>query len=138
MPAPNPTLLALGGHRGGSSGADSFIPEHTKAAYAQGASAGVTYLVPDVISTKDGVLMVMYGNELSRTSNVADLFPDRMTTKTIDDGDGCGEYEVKDGYFSEVSPVLRRLLLVSSLPRFLPFPVPGLHALFSVILFHNP
>ena len=75
--------LVLTGHRGGMSGTDSFVPEHSKAAYALGASYGAAFIEPDVISTKDHVLMVMHGNELGRTSDVAQRpeFADRYTTK---------------------------------------------------------
>jgi|NorSeaMetagenome_1021524.scaffolds.fasta_scaffold27477_1 glycerophosphoryl diester phosphodiesterase len=84
------------------SGHNSFVPEHSKAAYALGASYGATYIEPDVISTKDHVLLVMHGNELSRTSDVADKpeFADRKTTKVIDDGDGSGKSTIT-GFFSE-------------------------------------
>jgi hypothetical protein len=96
------SLLELAGHRGGISGHNSFVPEHSKAAYALGASYGATYLEPDVISTKDAVLMVCHGNELSRTSDIADKaeFADRKTTKIINDGDGSGVYTAV-GWFSE-------------------------------------
>jgi len=94
--------LVLTGHRGGMSGSNSYVPEHSKAAYALGASYGATYIEPDVISTKDNVLMVMHRNELGRTSDVDKHpeFADRYTTKVIDDGDGCGT-NVVTGWFSE-------------------------------------
>ncbi|KAJ1441724.1 PLC-like phosphodiesterase [Ochromonadaceae sp. CCMP2298] len=94
-------LLELAGHRGGMSGHNSFVPEHSKAAYALGASYGATYIEPDVISTKDGYLMVCHGNELGRTSDVADKpeYADRYTTKIINDGDGSINEET--GWFSE-------------------------------------
>jgi glycerophosphoryl diester phosphodiesterase len=86
--------LDLTGHRGGFSDEKSFVPEHSPAAYALGARIGVSFLEPDVISTKDGVLMVMHGNELSGTSDVAEKFPGRNTTKTISN-------KQQSGYFSE-------------------------------------
>jgi glycerophosphoryl diester phosphodiesterase len=84
------------------SGPGSFVPEHSKAAYALGASYGVDYIEPDVVITKDGVLMVMHMNELGRTSDVADHpeFQDRHTTKLVDDGDGCGSNNYT-GWFTE-------------------------------------
>eukprot|EP00620_Florenciella_sp_RCC1587_P015256 CAMPEP_0182563310 /NCGR_PEP_ID=MMETSP1324-20130603/5479_1 /TAXON_ID=236786 /ORGANISM="Florenciella sp., Strain RCC1587" /LENGTH=351 /DNA_ID=CAMNT_0024776475 /DNA_START=42 /DNA_END=1097 /DNA_ORIENTATION=+ len=94
--------LEFAGHRGGMSGHESFVPEHSKAAYALGASYGATFIEPDVISTKDGILMVMHGNELGRTSDISERpeFADRETTKTIDDGDGSGSSTIT-GWFSE-------------------------------------
>ena len=80
----------------------SFVPEHSKAAYALGASYGATYIEPDVISSKDHVLFVMHGNELGRTSDIAEKpeFAERKTTKVIDDGDGCTKATVT-GWFAE-------------------------------------
>ena len=90
----NAAAMELVAHRGGVSGVNSFIPEHSYAAYAMGAANGAAVIEPDVVSTKDGVMMVMHGNELSGTSDVADKFPDRYTTKSI-----LGS--TKSGYFSE-------------------------------------
>ena len=94
--------LQFAGHRGGMSGHNTFVPEHSKAAYALGASNGVNYIEPDVISSRDGVLFVMHGNELGRTSDVSEkpAFADRKTTKIIDDGDGSSKATVT-GWFSE-------------------------------------
>ncbi|GMH71176.1 hypothetical protein TL16_g05583 [Triparma laevis f. inornata] len=94
--------LQFVGHRGGMSGHNTFVPEHSKAAYALGASNGVNLIEPDVISSKDGVLYVMHRNELSRTSDISEKaeFADRKTTKVIDDGDGSGKSTLT-GWFSE-------------------------------------
>ncbi|GMH59550.1 hypothetical protein TrST_g11512 [Triparma strigata] len=94
--------LEFAGHRGGMSGHHTFVPEHSKAAYALGASNGVNLIEPDVISTKDGILFVMHGNELGRTSDISEKpeFADRKTTKVIDDGDGSGKSTIT-GWFSE-------------------------------------
>lgn len=80
----------------------SFVPEHSKAAYALGASYGATYIEPDVISSKDHVLFVMHGNELGRTSDIAEKpqFAERKTTKLIEDGDGCTKQTIT-GWFAE-------------------------------------
>lgn len=84
------------------SGHNTFVPEHSKAAYALGASNGVNLIEPDVISSKDGVLFVMHRNELGRTSDISEKaeFADRKTTKVIDDGDGSGKSTLT-GWFSE-------------------------------------
>jgi glycerophosphoryl diester phosphodiesterase len=67
-------------------GASGYRPEHTLAAYALGARMGADYIEPDLVSTKDGVLVARHENEISATTDVADHpeFAARRTTKTID------------------------------------------------------
>jgi glycerophosphoryl diester phosphodiesterase len=67
-------------------GASGYRPEHTLASYALGARMGADYVEPDLVSTKDGVLVARHENEISGTTNVADKpeFADRRRTKTID------------------------------------------------------
>ena len=67
-------------------GASGYRPEHTLAAYAHGARMGADYIEPDLVSTKDGVLVARHENEISGTTDVADHpeFASRRTTKTID------------------------------------------------------
>jgi glycerophosphoryl diester phosphodiesterase len=67
-------------------GASGYRPEHTLAAYALGARMGADYIEPDLVSTKDGVLVARHENEISGTTDVADHpeFADRRKTKTID------------------------------------------------------
>ena len=45
---------------------------------------GADYIEPDLVSTKDGVLITRHENEIGGTTDVADKFPSRKTTKTID------------------------------------------------------
>ncbi|MEI7057555.1 glycerophosphodiester phosphodiesterase [Nocardioides sp. CCNWLW239] len=70
------------GHRGAS----GYRPEHTLAAYDLAIEQGADYIEPDVVSTKDGVLVARHENEISGTTDVATRpeFADRKTTKTID------------------------------------------------------
>ncbi|MDN4172509.1 glycerophosphodiester phosphodiesterase [Nocardioides sp. SOB77] len=70
------------GHRGAS----GYRPEHTLAAYRLAVQLGADYIEPDLVSTKDGVLVARHENEISGTTDVADHpeFADRRTTKTID------------------------------------------------------
>jgi len=67
-------------------GASGYRPEHTLAAYELGARLGADYIEPDVVPTKDGVLVARHENEISGTTDVADRpeFAGRRTTKTID------------------------------------------------------
>lgn len=74
-----PTPLIIG-HRG----AAGHRPEHTLAGYRLGAEMGADYIEPDLVSTKDGVLIARHENEIGSTTDAATKFPDRKRTKTID------------------------------------------------------
>jgi glycerophosphoryl diester phosphodiesterase len=67
-------------------GASGYRPEHTLAAYELGARMGADYVEPDLVSTRDGVLVARHENEISGTTDVATRpeFADRRTTKVID------------------------------------------------------
>ncbi|NOT86593.1 MAG: glycerophosphodiester phosphodiesterase [Lysobacter sp.] len=82
-PAPMPSSKALViGHRGAS----ALRPEHTLAAYAKAIEDGADLIEPDLVSTRDGVLVARHENEISGTTDVAQHreFASRRTTKTID------------------------------------------------------
>ena len=66
-------------------GASGYLPEHTLEAYIRGMELGADFVEPDLVVTKDGVLIARHENEISETTNVASVFPDRKTTKTVDD-----------------------------------------------------
>ena len=70
------------GHRGAS----GYRPEHTLEAYRLAIAMGADYVEPDLVSTKDGVLVARHENEIGGTTDVAahPEFADRRTTKTID------------------------------------------------------
>jgi glycerophosphoryl diester phosphodiesterase len=70
------------GHRGAS----GYVPEHTLAAYFIAIQQGADYIEPDLVSTKDGVLVARHENEIGGTTDVASRveFTSRKTTKTID------------------------------------------------------
>ncbi|MFP3889867.1 MAG: glycerophosphodiester phosphodiesterase [Ralstonia sp.] len=70
------------GHRGAS----ALRPEHTLASYQKAIDDGADIIEPDLVSTQDGVLVARHENEISGTTNVADVaaFAGRRTTKTID------------------------------------------------------
>lgn len=67
-------------------GASGYRPEHTLAAYELAVEMGADYVEPDLVSTKDGVLVARHENEISGTTDVEahPEFADRRTTKTID------------------------------------------------------
>ena len=70
------------GHRGAS----GYRPEHTLAAYELAIAQGADFVEPDLVSTRDGVLVARHENEIGGTTDVAvhPEFAARRTTKTID------------------------------------------------------
>src|SRR6478672_11652936 len=87
--AAKPTVF---GHRG----AAGYRPEHTLAAYELGARMGADYIEPDLVVTKDNVLVCRHEPNITDTTDVADHaeFADRKTTKTVDG-------VVQTGWFTE-------------------------------------
>jgi len=75
--SPSPLII---GHRGAS----GHRPEHTFASYQLAAEMGADFIEPDLVSTKDGVLIARHENEIGGTTDVETKFPDRRRTKTID------------------------------------------------------
>jgi glycerophosphoryl diester phosphodiesterase len=67
-------------------GASGERPEHTLASYTLAIEQGADYIEPDLVLTKDGVLVARHENEISETTNVGAKpeFASRKTTKTID------------------------------------------------------
>ena len=67
-------------------GASADRPEHTLAAYERAIDQGADYIEPDLVVTKDLVLVSRHENELSGTTDVAarQEFEDRRRDKTID------------------------------------------------------
>ena len=86
---PTPTVIA---HRGAS----ALRPEHTLAAYQQAIDDGADIIEPDIVITKDGVLVARHENAIAilnadgsvkeATTDVVDRpeFAARRATKTID------------------------------------------------------
>lgn len=87
--AKDPIIIA---HRGAS----GERPEHSIASYARAIEQGADYIEPDLVLTRDGVLVARHENEISETTDVADRpeFADRKATKTIDG-------EKMTGWFTE-------------------------------------
>ena len=67
-------------------GASGERPEHTLEAYRRAIEQGADFVEPDLVSTKDGVLVCRHENEISGTTDVASrsAFASRRTTTTID------------------------------------------------------
>lgn len=77
--AQSPVMIA---HRGAS----GYRPEHTIESYRLAIQMGADFIEPDLVSTRDGVLVARHENEIGGTTDVKDRpeFIDRRTTKEID------------------------------------------------------
>jgi glycerophosphoryl diester phosphodiesterase len=58
-------------------GASGYAPEHTPAAYKLAMEQRADFVEPDLAVTKDNVLICLHDDTLERTTNVAEIFPDR-------------------------------------------------------------
>ena len=101
--------VELFAHRGCS----AQRPEHTLAAYVLAMHQGADYIEPDLVCTKDGVLVARHENNLTETSDVSRRaeFANKRTTKTID---GVKQ----EGWFVEDFTLveLKRLRAIERLP----------------------
>jgi glycerophosphoryl diester phosphodiesterase len=70
------------GHRGAS----GSVPEHTLVSYFMAIEQGADYAEPDLVMTKDGVLVCRHENEIGGTTDVASRreFARRRTVKVVD------------------------------------------------------
>ena len=103
---PSPSVIA---HRGAS----ALRPEHTLAAYRKAIEDGADSVEPDLVASRDGELVARHENEISGTTNVAELaqFASRKASKTIDG-------VVVTGWFTEDSTLaeLRQLRARERIP----------------------
>ena len=89
---PHDPVPLVVGHRG----AAGYRPEHTLASYRLAIELGADYIEPDLVSTRDGVLVARHENEIGATTDVADHpeFARRRCTRAV------GSREVT-GWFTE-------------------------------------
>ncbi|MFC5436163.1 glycerophosphodiester phosphodiesterase [Rhodanobacter umsongensis] len=95
-------------------GASALRPEHTLAAYAKAIADGADFIEPDLVMTKDGVMVARHENEIGDTTDVA-THPElaaRRTGKLIDG-------QLVSGWFSEDFTLaeLKRLRARERLPQ---------------------
>lgn len=97
MPRMYPLVI---GHRG----APGYRPEHSRSSYELAFAMGVDAVEPDIVATRDGVLVVRHENEISGTTDIADHpeFADRRTTKTVD-GDELTGWFTEDFTWDELA-----------------------------------
>ncbi|MDA1231623.1 MAG: glycerophosphodiester phosphodiesterase [Planctomycetota bacterium] len=86
-PTERPLII---GHRG----ACGYLPEHTLESYTLAIQQGADFVEPDLVMTRDGVLICRHEIELSETTDVATLFPDRKKTVML-------EGKPLEGWFAE-------------------------------------
>ncbi|MDO5505962.1 MAG: glycerophosphodiester phosphodiesterase family protein [Pseudoxanthomonas suwonensis] len=91
MSASRPSLLVIA-HRGAS----ALRPEHTLEAYALAIELGADMIEPDLVMTRDGVLVARHENELSDTTDVAER-PEFANRRSVREVDG----KQVEGWFSE-------------------------------------
>lgn len=98
-------------------GASGERPEHTLAAYERAIDQGADYVEPDLVATRDRVLVARHENEISGTTDIADHpeFAERRRTKRID-GDQVTGWFVEDFTLAE----LRTLRAKERLPALRP------------------
>ena len=60
-------------------GASGYAPEHTAAAYKLAIEQKEDFVEPDLAVTKDNTLICLHDDTLERTTNIAEVFPDRAS-----------------------------------------------------------
>lgn len=70
------------GHRGAS----GYLPEHTLEGYKKAIELGADFIEPDLVATKDGVLIARHEPNITGTTDVATRveFASRKTKKVVD------------------------------------------------------
>jgi glycerophosphoryl diester phosphodiesterase len=93
-----PRALVLG-HRG----ACAHRPEHTLGSYAKAIADGADFIEPDLVPTRDGVLVARHENNIAETTDIAahPEFAGRKTTKVIDGAAVTGWF-TEDFTFAEL------------------------------------
>ena len=90
-------------------GASGYRPEHTLASYELAIGLGADFIEPDLVSTKDGVLIARHENEISETTDVAARpeFAARKTVKRIDGREVAGWF-TEDFTLAEIKTLRAR------------------------------
>lgn len=109
----NQGLIVIG-HRGAS----GLRPEHTISAYRLAIRQGADFIEPDLVVTKDGVLIARHEPEIGGTTNVSELpqFADRQTTKTLD-GVPTEGWFAEDFTLAEIKTLRARERIPQTRPR---------------------
>jgi glycerophosphoryl diester phosphodiesterase len=105
--------IEIFGHRGAS----ALRPEHTLASYAKAIEDGADFIEPDLVISKDGVLIIRHENNIAGTTDVArhPELADRKTEKMVDGQSQVGWF-VEDFTLAE----LKTLRAIERLPQLRP------------------
>lgn len=85
-------------------GASGYLPEHTLAAYQLAMKQGADFIEPDLVMTKDGVLVARHDPYLSDSTDIADHpeFADRKTRIVSPEGQALEDWFVWDFTLAEI------------------------------------
>ena len=95
---PAPAAKQAIAHRGAS----AYRPEHTEAAYRLAMEQKVDFVEQDLGVTKDSQLICIHDDTLERTTNVADVFPDRSTMVALGSRTASKHWLVNDFTLPEI------------------------------------
>lgn len=103
-PLHRPVPLVIG-HRG----APGYRPEHSRSGYELAFALGADSVEPDVVASKDGVLVIRHENEISGTTDIAERpeFAHLRTTKRVDGDEHTGWF-TEDLTWAELSTLTVR------------------------------
>jgi glycerophosphoryl diester phosphodiesterase len=138
MPIPSPPRIVVIAHRGAS----GKRPEHTIESYRLGIEEGADYIEPDLVMTRDGVLIARHENEIGGTTDVAQRpeFASRRRTQIID-GESMTGWFTEDFSLSEIKSLRARERLGSLRPQNLSydgqFSVPTFDEIMQLVLSAN-
>ncbi|HEU5137202.1 MAG TPA: glycerophosphodiester phosphodiesterase [Steroidobacteraceae bacterium] len=90
-------------------GASGYAPEHTLAGYFIAIQQGADYVEPDLVISRDGVLIARHENEIGGTTDVASHpeFAARRTTRNID-GESITGWFTEDFTLAELKTLRAR------------------------------
>ncbi len=99
-------------------GASGERPEHTIESYRLAIEEGADYIEPDLVMTRDGVLVARHENEIGGTTDVArhPEFAARRRTQTID-GETMGGWFTEDFTLAEIKTLRARERLPELRPQ---------------------
>jgi glycerophosphoryl diester phosphodiesterase len=99
-------------------GASGERPEHTLESYRVAIEAGADYIEPDLVMTRDGVLIARHENEIGGTTDVAQHpeFASRRRTQVID-GESMTGWFTEDFTLSEIKTLRARERLPELRPQ---------------------
>jgi glycerophosphoryl diester phosphodiesterase len=99
-------------------GASGERPEHTLESYRVAIEEGADYIEPDLVMTRDGVLIARHENEISGTTDVAQHpgFAARRRTQVID-GENFTGWFTEDFTLSEIKTLRARERLAELRPQ---------------------